>query len=34
LRFVFIHSLLLVTLVGLLVTLEAYVAPFTGLVVH
>jgi lactate permease len=34
LRFVFIHSLLLVTLVGLLVTLEAYVAPFTGLVLH
>jgi lactate permease len=34
LRFVFIHSLLLVTLVGVLVTLEAYVAPFTRLVVH
>jgi lactate permease len=32
LRFVFLHSLLLVTLVGLLVTLEAYVAPFTRLV--
>jgi lactate permease len=32
LRFVFIHSVLLVTLVGALVTLEAYVAPFTGLV--
>jgi lactate permease len=32
LRFVFLHSVLLVTLVGLLVTLEAYVAPFTRLV--
>jgi lactate permease len=32
LRFVFIHSVLLVTLVGALVTLEAYVAPFTRLV--
>jgi lactate permease len=32
LQFVFIHSVLLVTLVGALVTLEAYVAPFTGLV--
>jgi len=34
LRFVFLHSLALAGLVGLLVTLEAYVAPFTALVVH
>jgi lactate permease len=34
LRFVFIHSLLLAGLVGGLVALEAYVAPFTGLVVR
>jgi lactate permease len=33
LRFVFLHSVLLATLVGVLVTLEAYVAPFTRLVV-
>jgi len=33
LRFVFVHSVLLAMLVGGLVTLEAYVAPFTGLVV-
>jgi lactate permease len=32
LRFVFLHSVLLVTLVGGLVTLEAYVTPFTRLV--
>jgi lactate permease len=34
LRFVFIHSVLLAMLVGGLVTLEAYVAPFTALVVR
>ncbi len=34
LRFVFVHSLALAALVGGLVTLEAYVAPFTGLVPH
>ena len=34
LRFVLFHSLALATLVGLLVTLEAYVWPFTGLVVR
>jgi lactate permease len=34
LRFVFLHSLALAGLVGLLVTLEAYVAPFTALVVR
>jgi lactate permease len=34
LRFVFVHSVLLAALVGGLVTLEAYVAPFTGLVVR
>jgi lactate permease len=34
LRFVFLHSLGLAALVGLLVTLEAYVAPFTALVVR
>ncbi|HSY84855.1 MAG TPA: L-lactate permease, partial [Gemmatimonadaceae bacterium] len=34
LRFVFLHSLALAGLVGLLVTLEAYVAPFTALVLH
>jgi lactate permease len=33
LRFVFLHSVLLVTLVGVLVTLEAYVSPFTRLVI-
>ncbi|MGZ4975460.1 MAG: L-lactate permease, partial [Limisphaerales bacterium] len=32
LRFVFIHSLILAALVGLLVFLQAYVAPFTSLV--
>ena len=32
LRFVFLHSVLLAALVGVLVTLEAYVAPFTRLV--
>ena len=34
LRFVFIHSVLLAALVGCLVTLQAYVAPLTGLVVR
>jgi len=34
LRFVFLHSLALAALVGGLVALEAYVAPFTSLVVH
>jgi lactate permease len=34
LRFVFLHSLALAGLVGLLVTLEAYVAPFTALVLR
>lgn len=33
LRYVFFHSLALVILVGLLVTLQAYVPPFTGMVV-
>ncbi|HSO94074.1 MAG TPA: L-lactate permease, partial [Candidatus Dormibacteraeota bacterium] len=32
LRFVFFHSLALATLVGLLVVLQAYVAPFTNMV--
>jgi len=34
LRYVFFHSLALAALVGLLVTLQAYVAPFTRLVVR
>jgi lactate permease len=34
LRFVFWHSLVLASLVGVLVTLQAYVPPFTALVVH
>ncbi|HNQ74406.1 MAG TPA: L-lactate permease [Verrucomicrobiota bacterium] len=34
LRFVFLHSLVLAVLMGLLVLLQAYVAPFTGMVVH
>jgi lactate permease len=34
LRFVFWHSLVLASLVGGLVTLQAYVPPFTSLVVH
>jgi lactate permease len=34
LRFVFLHSLALAGLVGLLVTLEAYLAPFTALVIR
>jgi lactate permease len=31
-RSVFVSSLVLVTLMGILVTLQAYVAPFTGMV--
>jgi lactate permease len=34
LRFVFVHSLVLAMLVGLLVLLQAYVFPFTLLVVR
>jgi len=34
LRYVFFHSIVLAALVGLLVTLQAYVWPFTALVVH
>ncbi len=34
LRFVFIHSLILAALVGGLVALQAYAAPFTAMVVH
>jgi lactate permease len=34
LRYVFFHSIALAALVGLLVTLQAYVAPFTSLVVR
>jgi lactate permease len=34
LRFVFFHSVALASLVGILVTLQAYVYPFTGMVVH
>jgi lactate permease len=31
-RYVFLHSVLLVTLMGALVYLQAYVAPFSGMV--
>ncbi len=34
LRFVFLHSFLLAALVGILVFLQAYVPPFTAMVVH
>jgi lactate permease len=34
LRFVFFHSIALAALVGVLVYLEAYVYPFTRLVIH
>jgi len=34
LRFVFFHSLALAALVGVLVTLQAYVWPFTSMVIH
>jgi len=33
LRYVFLHSIALAVLVGLLVTLQAYVSPFTAMVV-
>ncbi|MBX6746286.1 MAG: L-lactate permease, partial [Acetobacteraceae bacterium] len=33
LRYVFFHSIALAVLVGLLVMLQAYVAPFTAMVV-
>jgi lactate permease len=32
LRYVFFHSLALAALMGLLVSLQAYVSPFTGMV--
>ncbi|HWU67840.1 MAG TPA: L-lactate permease, partial [Stenotrophobium sp.] len=34
LRYVFFHSLALAALVGILVTLQAYVPPFTSMVIH
>jgi len=34
LRFVFLHSLLLAALVGLLVMLQQYVYPFTHMMLH
>jgi lactate permease len=34
LRYVFFHSLALAALMGVLVMLQAYVWPFTALVVH
>ena len=34
LRYVFFHSIALACLVGILVTLQAYVFPFTMMVVH
>jgi lactate permease len=34
LRYVFWHSIVLAALVGLVVTLQAYVWPFTEMVVH
>jgi lactate permease len=34
LRYVFWHSIVLAALVGVVVTLQAYVYPFTELVVH
>jgi lactate permease len=34
LRFVFLHSIVLAALVGLFVTLQAYVPPFTAMVVR
>ena len=34
LRFVFWHSIALACLVGVLVTLQAYVYPFTAMVIH
>ncbi|HTH44460.1 MAG TPA: L-lactate permease [Oxalicibacterium sp.] len=34
LRYVFFHSLALASMVGILVTLQAYVPPFTSMVIH
>ena len=34
LRYVFLHSIALASLVGILVFLQAYVAPFKNMVVH
>jgi lactate permease len=34
LRYVFFHSLALAALVGLFVTLQAYVPPFSGMVIR
>ena len=34
LRYVFFHSIALAVLVGLLITLQAYVSPFTHMVVR
>jgi len=34
LRYVFFHSVALASLVGVLVVLQAYVFPFTKLVIH
>jgi lactate permease len=34
LRYVFLHSIALASLVGVLVFLQAYVFPFTKLVIH
>jgi lactate permease len=34
LRYVFFHSVALAALIGVLITLQAYVPPFTELVVH
>jgi lactate permease len=34
LRYVFFHSIALAALVGIMVTLQAYVFPFTKLVAH
>jgi lactate permease len=34
LRYVFLHSIALASLVGILVFLQAYVFPFTQMVIH
>jgi lactate permease len=34
LRYVFVHSIVLAALMGLLVLLQAYVPPFTSMVIH
>jgi lactate permease len=34
LRYVFLHSIALASLVGILVFLQAYVAPFKNMVIH